>query len=108
MRSRFGNMLSFFCSRKFHGTHGGVRCNSSLNLSRRLVQRKKAALQGGSKVLRCSVLTAGYKYVEGRITEGLPAVEVTVKSRALPFQAGIVEGWHPSSHRKAFWEEVLE
>ncbi len=105
VRGSFEDILWFFCTRKFHGVHGGMRCGSSLVLP--LAHRKEETLQDGSEVLRRSLLMAGYIYEEVLITEGLPAVGVTAKSRALPFQAGIVVGWHPSSHRKAFRREVL-
>ncbi len=52
-------------------------------------------------VLRLFLLMVGYKCEEVQISEGLPTVGVTTESCALPLQAGIVVGWHPSSHRKA-------
>ncbi len=102
VRGSFEDILWFFYTRKFHG---GMRCGSSLVLS--LAHRKEETLQEGNEVLRRSLLMAGYTYEEVLVTEGLPTVGVTAKSRALPFQAGILVGWRPSSHRKAFRREVL-
>ncbi len=51
--------------------------------------------------LRIFLLMVGYKCEEVQISEGLTTVGVTTDSCTLPLQAGIVVGWHPSSHRKA-------
>ncbi len=50
----------------------------------------------------------GYKYEGVRMAEGLPIVGVTAESRTLPIQVGIILGWHPLSHNRAFRREDFE
>ncbi len=60
VRSWFGSILQFFCTRKCHGIHGGVRCYSGLDLPRYCNgSHLKEALQDGGEVPSCSLLVAG-------------------------------------------------